>query len=381
MGFMHARFIEALGRELAHLARDRWDLGMLTLFPACAIAIVAAMLIAAVPRALPVAVLDQSNGSVSRAIVRAVSASPAVTIAARPTSMAEAERLARAGQVWAILAIPEGVDRGLTRTDTPAIQIFYNASFLTIGGSAESALQSAVSAVLAEKGLDALRARGLPAVRISPPKVQATVLFNPQTSFEWYLQALIQPAVLHLLTACVVVMAMGRELQGKSLAAWKRETGGGLAALVGKLMPYLTALTFWGAVWLIWLCGLRGWAMNGSLLLTLFAQALLFAGTAAISLLLVIGVRKASFAFSASALYAGSALAYSGGTLPLDGGSGFARNWSAALPFTHYLRLQMDQFLGAPVSVALPQLGVLSLYLLVPLALVLLLLRRPEAAA
>lgn len=374
-------FIAALRRELAHLAHNRWDLGMLTLFPACAITIVAAMLIAAVPRGLPVAVLDQSNGTVSRAIIRAVSASPAVTIAARPTSMAEAERLARAGQVWAILAIPEGVDKGLTRTDTPAIQIFYNASFLTIGGSAESALQSAVSAVLAEKGLDALRARGLPAIRITPPAVQATVLFNPQTSFEWYLQALIQPAVLHLLTACVVVMAMGRELQGKSLTTWKRETGGGLAALLGKLMPYLTALTFWGAVWLIWLCGLRGWTMNGSLLLTLFAQALLFAGTAAISLLLVTAARKASFAFSASALYAGSALAYSGGTLPLDGGSGFARNWSAVLPFTHYLRLQMDQFLGAPLSVALPQLGVLSLYLVVSLGLVLLLLRRPEAGA
>lgn len=374
-------FIAALRRELAHLAHNRWDLGMLTLFPACAITIVAAMLIAAVPRGLPVAVLDQSNGTVSRAIIRAVSASPAVTIAARPTSMAEAERLARAGQVWAILAIPEGVDKGLTRTDTPAIQIFYNASFLTIGGSAESALQSAVSAVLAEKGLDALRARGLPAIRITPPAVQATVLFNPQTSFEWYLQALIQPAVLHLLTACVVVMAMGRELQGKSLTTWKRETGGGLAALLGKLMPYLTALTFWGAVWLIWLCGVRGWTMNGSLLLTLFAQALLFAGTAAISLLLVTAARKASFAFSASALYAGSALAYSGGTLPLDGGSGFARNWSAVLPFTHYLRLQMDQFLGAPLSASLPQLGVLSLYLVVPLGLVLLLLRRPEAGA
>lgn len=371
----------ALRRELAHLRRDRWDLGMLTLFPALAILIVAAMLIAGVPRALPVAVVDEDNGTLSRAIVRAVSASPAVTIAERPETFALAERSARAGRVWAILLIPRGVSEGLERQTTPAIQIFYNASFLTIGASAESGIRSAVGAVLAERGLDAARARGLPAIRIRPPVVQATVLFNPQTSFEWYLQALIQPAVLHLLAGCVAVMAMGRELQGRSLAQWKAETGGGLPALLGKLTPYVGVLSIWGLVWMIWLVGVRGWTMNGSLLLTLAAQALLIAGTAALSALLVIGVRKPSFAFSATALYAGSALAYSGGTLPLGGGSVFARGWSQALPFTHYLRLQMDQFLGAPVSLALPQIGVLSLYLVVPLGLCLLLLRKPEQAA
>jgi len=371
-------FRAALQRETAHLRQGGWDLGMITLFPAVAILIVAAMLIAGVPRALPIAVLDEDNGTLSRAIVRAVGASPAVSITERPRSMPEAERLARAGRVWAILLIPRGVSEGLERTSTPAIQIFYNASFLTIGSSAASGIQSAVSAVLAERGLDAARARGLPAIRIRPPIVQATVLFNPQTSFEWYLQALIHPAVLHLLTGCVAVMAMGRELQGRSLARWKAETGGGLPALAGKLLPHVGAISIWGAIWMIWLTGIRGWTMNGSLLLTLAAQALLFAGTAAISVLLVVAVRKASFAFSATALYAGSALAYSGGTLPLDGGSGFARGWSEALPFTHYLRLQMDQFLGAPVAVSLPQVGVLGLYLVVPLALAMLLLRRKE---
>jgi len=374
-------FGRALRREIGHLRRDRWDMAMFTLFPALAILIVAAMLIAGVPRALPIAVLDEDNGAFSRAIIRAVAASPAVSIAERPETMIEAERLARAGRVWAILRIPHGLGEGPDRATTPAIQIFYNASFLTIGGSAESGIRAAVDAVLAQRGLDAARARGLPAIRIRPPVVQATVLFNPQASFEWYLQALIQPAVLHLLTGCVAVMAVGRELQGRSLAGWKAETGGGLAALAGKLTPYVAAISIWGMVWMIWLVGIRGWTMNGSLLLTLAAQSLLFAGTAAISALLVIAVRKPSFAFSATALYAGSALAYSGGTLPLNGGSAFARGWSEALPFTHYLRLQMDQFLGAPFAVALPQIAVLTLYLVLPLGLCLLLLRRAEEAA
>jgi len=374
-------FAAAFRRELTHLARSRWDLGMVTLFPALAILIVAAMLIQGVPRGLPVAIVDQDQSAFSRAVVRAVAAAPVVTVTERPGDISAAEDLARAGSVWAILHIPKGAGDGLARTETPAIHIFYNASFLTIGASAASGISTAVQAVIAERGLEALRARGLPAVRFNPPAVQATVLFNPQTSFEWYLQALIQPAVLHLLTACVAVMAMGRELEGRSLARWRRETGGGFAALTGKFAPYLALLGVWAAVWMIWLLGVRGWTMNGSVLLTLGAQLLLFAGTAAISILLVVAVRKPSFAFSASALYAGSALAYSGGTLPLEGGSAFARGWSQALPFTHYLKLQMDQFLGAPLASALPQLLALGLYLVIPLGIALLLLRQREAEA
>lgn len=373
-------FTAALRRELAHLKRDRWDLAMVTLFPALAIFIIASMLIEGTPRQLPVAIVDNDHSTFSRAILRAVDETPAVTIAKTSVSMAEAEELARSGKVWAVLHIPKGAGEGLSRSRTPVIHILYNASFLSIGASAATGIRSAVDTVIAERGLDALHARGLPAVRVELPRVQATVLFNPEASFEWYLQALIQPAVLHLLAACVTVMAFGRELEGRSLVLWKAETGGGLAALAGKFAPYLALLSFWGGVWLIWLLGVRGWAMNGSLALTLTGQALLLVSTTALSTLLIAALRKPSVAFSASALYAGSALAYSGGTLPLAGGSAFARTWSQILPFTHYLTLQMDQFLGAPLVTALPQLMTLSAYAGVSLTIALILLRRPERA-
>ncbi|HWJ70921.1 MAG TPA: ABC transporter permease [Sphingobium sp.] len=369
-------FRAAFFREIAHLGRSRWDLGMITLFPLMALAIVAAMLIEGVPRALPVAVVDLDNSAFSRAIVRAAMATPAVRVASLGPDMPRAERLVRGGQMWAILHIPKGAGTGLERARTPAIQIFYNASYLSIGGAAASGLRTAVTTVIAARGAEALHKRGLPAARFVAPTVQVTILFNPQTSFEWYLQALIDPAVLHLLAACVTAMALGRELEGRSLRRWAAETGGGLAALAGKLAPYVLAMSLWGMAWLIWLTGVRGWTMQGSLALTIAAQALLFAGTACISALLIAGLRETSTALSASAIYAGSALAYSGGTLSLDGGNLFARIWSGLLPFSHYLPIQMDQFLGAPAGRALPGLGVLALYVIVPLLALPLLLRR-----
>ena len=66
----------------------------------------------------------------------------------------------------------------------------------------------------------------------------------------------------------------------------------------------------------------------------------------------VAGARRDVFGYSLSALYAGSALAYSGGSLPIEGAPTVARFWHQVLPFTHYLTAQMDQFLGAPARQA-----------------------------
>jgi ABC-2 type transport system permease protein len=137
---------------------------------------------------------------------------------------------------------------------------------------------------------------------------------------------------------------------------------------------------FWAAAWLIWIAGIRGWQPQGSLALIFLGQLVLLAGTAAISAMLVALSKETSTALAVCAVYAGSALAYSGGSLPVQGASLFARGWSGFLPFTHYLDLQMDQWLGAPAWVASRQLAILSLYLLVPMLVTLVVLRRERPA-
>jgi ABC-2 type transport system permease protein len=71
--------------------------------------------------------------------------------------------------------------------------------------------------------------------------------------------------------------------------------------------------------------------------------------------------RETATALSASAVYAGSALAYSGATLPLNGGNAFARIWSEVLPLTHYIALQMGQVSGQTVAAAVsPTLALIA---------------------
>lgn len=365
---MHA-FWRAWVAEWRHLLRHPSDLGLLTLYPLVVLTIVAAMLLGAVPRKLPVAVLDQDGSAFSQRLVDGLNASPTLRVLGVSASSSEVDQWLRRGQVYAALQIPPAAAQGVARHAQPVLTVYYNASFLSMGKLAESAIRGVVQAV----AVDDLRRHELNAVlpraRGSLPTVQVSVLFNPQMSFEWFLQALIHPAVLHLLVAIAAVMAIGRELRQGSLRTWARHQSSVPLALLGKLAPAVLLTSAWAAAWLIWIAGVRGWRPQGSLALIWLGQFTLFAATAGMSALLVSATRRVGTALSLSAVYAGSALAYSGGTLPLTGASLLARGWSAALPFTHYLPLQMDQFLGAPRGLALRALAILAAYALLTLAL------------
>lgn len=358
-------FWRAWVAEWRHLLRSPADLALLTLFPLATIAIVASIFVGGVARQLPVAVIDQDGSAFSRELASALAASPTLDVAITTPDAAAALKALRGGRVVAALQIPPGAAQGLARAQSPVLTVYYNASFLSVGKLAESAIEGAVTAMAAPALLAHELNAVLPAVRRTLPTVQTSVLFNPQAAFEGYLEAMVQPAVLHLVVACATVMALGRELRRGSLRGWARRQRNLPMALAGKMGPAVLLMGFWGAVWLIWLAGVRDWRPQGSIALAWLGQVLLFMATAAISALLVAGAKRVGTALSLTAIYAGSALAFSGGTLPLNGASWLAVGWSAVLPYPHYLALAMDQALGSPPALALRPGAVLLGYVLI----------------
>ena len=105
--------------------------------------------------------------------------------------------------------------------DQAVFRVSYNAAFLSTGGIAEAGITSALTAAALEAASANGPVAGASIVRLPAPPVSVNILANPQASFEWYLQALVDPAVLHLLVACAAAMAMGRALHDRSLADWR----------------------------------------------------------------------------------------------------------------------------------------------------------------
>ncbi|MBB3695165.1 ABC transporter permease [Sphingomonas sp. BK580] len=374
-------FFRAFRREVAHLRASRWDQLGVFVVPGLLLAVVAAMLAPGAMSDLPVVVFDEGAGPAARRIERAIDASAKVHVAAVVHSQDAALAMVRRNEAWAIVHLPADLSAGLFRSRSPVVRVRYQASYLSAGSQAASAVDAAIRAEAPALLSSALPNRSAPPMPGSLPPVEVIVLSNAPGSFEWYLGGLIFPAVLHLATACACAMALGRELRGESLGEWARSTGGVACALAGKMLPYVLAMSAWGVAWLLYLTLARGWHVVGSPAIVVVGQATFYAATASITCLLFAGSRELATTLSVSTVYAGSALAYSGATLPLYGASGFARFWSEVLPLTHYLSLQMGQFSGYVPEAALAPFGALCTYVLVAGLGATLLVRRQGAKA
>jgi ABC-2 type transport system permease protein len=356
-------------REWQFLCSSPWDMALVTWIPWLSMIIFAAMFYSAVPRSLPIAIVDDSRGPVSRELIRAVQAAPALDTRAHPLDLQHAWSMVRAMEVDAVLHIPVSTDESIQRGEAATIFAFYNAALTTAGSAAFRDLEAAISSlsplfVLQHQGLQ----QGVGVLRPAPVSAQVTVLFNPARSFEQFLLGLILPAVLHFMLCVAMTSAYCRELRDSTVAQWVAQSGGNLlGAIIGKSLIYVPLFFLYGCAALIWVSYIRGDGIAGSLPLLLGGQLLMFFAYAAIGLMLAGVVRNMPTALSAVGLYSGTSLAFCGATFPIDGASLFARIWHLLLPFTSYVKLDAaERYVAAPLNVSLVHIGALLLFIVIP---------------
>ncbi len=346
--------------EIARLRRTRFDLALLTVLPALLLASMAAMISPGSLSGLKVVVVDRDGGPLARAIVRDIEASPRLELVGVGAQAGPALSAIRQEQAQAVVIIPRGV--GLLRGDGAPVEILYQAQFLAAGSLTSSYVELAVGEALAEATSRQARVGGQELVRRALPGLHVRLLGNPTLSLEWYLGLLMGPGVLHLAIAVTAIGSVGLLMEDRSFAAFARRTRAPVGTLVGRLGPHVLAGTVWGTAWFLWLTLARGYRMEGELAIVAAGLFLLFVATAALGLFLIAVTRDVATALSGAVIVAGSALAYSGASLPINGAPLLARLWNAALPLTHYLHLQMDETMGAALRPALTEAAILLVY-------------------
>ena len=369
-------FRRALADELAHLWRDRFDLALLTLVPLVCLVVMGGMLSRGSPHGLGVVIVDQDRSVASRSIVRAIQAVDALTIVDDVPSLSEGFSAIRRERAIAVVVLPSGLGGARTAVTPRTIEIFYQTAFLSTGALTSALLQATITADLVGQAPTNAGVAGIALLRVPLPGVQVTLLGNPTASLEWYLGLLIGPAILHLLIAVTCAASLGRELVGGSMGPWAVRVGVPATAAAGRLLPHVAIGTLWLCLWLLWLTLAQGFAFTGAIGLVAIGGLLLFVATAAISTLLITLTGEVATSLSASVIYAGSALAYSGASLPITGGIAVARIWSAILPLTHFVTLEMDQTIGVDIVIWAEQAAILALAALVAGGGATLLLRR-----
>ena len=104
-------------------------MALISWIPWLAMILFAAMFHSAVPRTLPVAVVDDSRGPVSRELIRALDAAPALDVCSHPLDLHQAWPLVRAMQVDAVIHIPADTDDQIQRGQPATVFAFYNAAY------------------------------------------------------------------------------------------------------------------------------------------------------------------------------------------------------------------------------------------------------------
>ena len=329
--------------EIARLLANRFDLALLTVAPAILLFLMGAMISPGTTHYSPVMIVDRDGGPVALAIQRAVEASPSLRIAGRTASIGAALSAVRSERAVAVLVIPNKVG---TR-DAGPVEILYETQFLAAGTGAQVNLRAIVSAILLERAPRSLGSGDLGAVHVVQPQVSLTLLGNRTGSLGWYLGLLLGPAVIHLAYAVTAVGSLALLIEDKSFARYAATQPRPALTLVGRMGPHVLACWLAGIVWVIWLTDWGGYRFLGSMLAVTLALLLLALASVGIGMFLIAVTRDPATSLSGAVIIAGSALAYSGASLPINGASWFVLLWNALLPLTHYLRMQMDLVIGA----------------------------------
>lgn len=358
--------VNSFRREARRLAASPWDLAMVTWVPLLGVLVLWWIFSAGLPRHLAVGVVDEDHSSLSRQLVRMLDATPGVQITQHYANAAEAERALRAVEVYAVVTVPRDFARTVKEGRAAQVTLLHNAQMGTHSGLLQRDVRAAVGTLSAGIEMAARNKRGesAQAVRVSmePIHTQMVALFNVATNYEQFLGAALIPALLHILAMTAGAWTVGRELRDRTLGEWLG--AGGLpqiaGALMGKLALPWSTLTLTGLLALAGITWGRGWHPPGNLAWVAAALALLMAVSLAAGAALAAVTRSLRTALSGAGFFAAPAFAFSGVAFPLSGMPASARAWAEAMPFTHYIRLQIEQLqMGAPLSTSVSTMAAL----------------------
>ncbi|MBF5007724.1 ABC transporter permease [Diaphorobacter caeni] len=364
---MASPLLASLRRE-ARLLRGRpWDLAMISWVPLLAVLLLAWIFAAGLPHRLPIAVWDQDHSTLSRQLVRMLGATPGLSVRAQVLNASEAQWELQSMTSYAVVQIPPDFARDVKRGLAANVVLMHNAQLATHSSLIQRDVRQVVGTLSAGVEMQARAKRGDPRqalqMRIEPVRTSLVSLFNISTNYEQFLAAALIPALLHILGMTAGAWSVGRELRDCTLGDWVQESTGGrpagwsevLSALAGKLaLPWLS-LTLCGMLALLWLTVGRGWTVAGSFAWVALGLTALVAVSLAMGALLAALTLSLRTALSGAGLLSAPAFAFSGVGFPLLAMPASARGWALSMPYTHYARLQLEQFqMGASIVQSLP---------------------------
>lgn len=324
-------------------------------------------------RNVPIAVLDQDHTTLSRKVIQMIDETPTALVAYGIQDMAEGERLMREGKVTAIVLVPRFFEKSILSNTQTTLENYVSGTNITVNGLLSKDIQTAVTTFTAGIQLQLLMKQGLTErqamAQLMPVRFDKHVLFNPHINYGYYLAPSFMPMMLMIFVVMVTIFSIGTELKHATSREWMHAAGDSIAAaLTGKLAPITIVMFLVSLVMLVINFRIVGTPLNGSLTVILIATLLFILSYQAISVLIVSLLANLRLSLSIGGGYSVLAFTFSGLTFPIMAMWEPMQWLSRIFPFTYYTDIFVDQMLrGTPWVYSLPDLGWMSLFIVLPM--------------
>ncbi|CAJ1794256.1 hypothetical protein HLBENOHH_00872 [Aeromonas dhakensis] len=359
-----------MGREWRLLWQDPFGRALASWLPLLLMGILCWIFSAGLARDLKIGLVDQDQSVLSRQLAYSLDASAGLKVARQFDSIAEGANALRGGDIYALVVLPDHLERDARQGTQPRVTVFNNGQFILIAKLVNSALAQVVGTLNGQVGVLTAMADGkaLPGAlgQAVPINSQVTALYNLNASYAQFLLSAILPAVWQILVVLYGLNALART--DRLGLDWT--TKGVWFGLWRTLLPHVLIGWGWGLLWTLLLFKGFAYPMHGSWLVLTVGLGLASAACVSMGAFFYAVIRDPARALSLAGAYTAPGFAFMGVTFPVSAMGDFAQFWRSLLPISHYVELQIGQTnYGQPLAAALPQFGALLLFLL-PLLLV-----------
>lgn len=362
-----------LQRELVRMTHQPIYLTLMLVLPLLSFAFFALLFNQGVARNIPIAILDEDHTTLSRKVAQMIDDTPTAMVAYDIQDIDEGERLMREGRVMAIVQIPAFFEKCILSNTQTHIENYVSGTNITVNGLLSKDIQTAVTTFSAGIQLQLLTKQGLTErqamAQLMPVRFDRHVLFNPYINYGYYLAPSFLPMMLLIFVVLTTVFSIGTELKNSTAREWLRTADDSVgAALLGKTLPVTVGMFLLSLAMFVIIFKVVGTPLNGSLWVILTGTLLFIMSYQAISVLIVSLLANLRLSLSIGGGYSVLAFTFSGLTFPIMAMWEPMQWLSRLFPFTYYTDLFVDQMLrGAPVVCSLPDLGWMSLFVVLPL--------------
>jgi ABC-2 type transport system permease protein len=355
-------FRRVLERELKRITRDPVYLFFLIIGPVFAFGLITLIFSANVPSKLPVGIVDLDHSNLSRKIVRMTGAAPIAAVDRSYSSLTDAYEAFVGGKIDAIICIPDKTEQSILSGRSCKIAIYINNAYLIKAGLLSSGIQKAIGTLSAGIRMQSHLMNGSTAeqayAEITPVQIRPVLLFNPYTSYSYYLVILMIPIMLTVFILFGTLYVLGIELQYGTSDEWLKAAGYDITtALSGKLTIYTLLFSTISLLMDLVFFKILGLPLRGDFLLILGGQFLIILSYQFMAIFIIALSKNLRLALSVASAYTMLALTYAGLTYPLFGMPVIAQVISRIFPFSYWINLFTGQTLrGEPIINGLIQL-------------------------